>query len=918
MRANYLLSVVVLAVITAALVPASSAAAGPELLQPVGRDATRLPSLSVPGPAGEHMRSGGSDTLWFFDADFETESGDNAGWEGFDNTGHPESPSFWHPDTVRTPLSRPYLGDYAWWCGTYPSGECWVGGRGYANRWISILERDFPEVDAHSNPGDQLQLEWDQRYAMEHDYDYGYVEVSTNGGGSWTTLATYTNSGFAGYPGTPMNWGGANGHPVLDMDAYAGAPDLRLRFRFVSDDIYSTYESTVSSLVDGAWEIDNIKWSAGTPLTQFWLDNSEPGTVQEWETPLVPAYGQVGATFQRYLYPWELDEGGGEYCGQPWEDTHVWAAVNPGTQEMVNDQDSWLVSPEIHPPVEGPLVVYWRVYADCPSGTNDFFDMYARTDSLFTCEEGDLHFLNPTSGGWYGDHLWADATTTIDEQYTTDEWLKLAFRLMNYEPLANPDDHGRGLFVDRVRVGVRRGLAAGEPIRLFRDWFDYNLGIAADDIASVRFFSPDGIVSVDLVVPGAGLRVPAEPVTRGTRGYADYQVDMPDELLTPGAEHLYYFEATDAMGKVGRCPGNAPETCFEFSILPRGGDILIVDEAGHMVPGEREDYLHDVSYYYEEALGMLGHTWDRFDVAAAHHGALEDTNGPDWIGMCNYNTVFWITGDNYWPRPTASDAGSILAWLSSAPAGQERDILLAGNQQSAAGWDMLQVYNMYGGALLEPEFDVTPVLLEGAASWEFETGRLLAECPPGLQFDVVRRNPPVSGTEVVALYVAGGDTFPAAVVRTDAANGFQITTLGFGLEYVTDGPGKDALSGLANRLGIIAAAMEEMEVEPSGPGTGIAEVEARNALSLPHPNPFNPMTTVEYSVEAGGRVLAEVYDLSGRLVRTLLDSEVPAGTAGRLVWDGTDSRGAACASGVYFCRIQAPGLGATRKLVLLK
>ncbi len=71
---------------------------------------------------------------------------------------------------------------------------------------------------------------------------------------------------------------------------------------------------------------------------------------------------------------------------------------------------------------------------------------------------------------------------------------------------------------------------------------------------------------------------------------------MPDELLTPGAGTFYYFEATDAMGKVGRCPGNAPETCFEFSILPRGGDILIVDEAGHMVPGEREDYLHDVWY----------------------------------------------------------------------------------------------------------------------------------------------------------------------------------------------------------------------------------------------------------------------------------------------------------------------------------
>jgi hypothetical protein len=84
------------------------------------------------------------------------------------------------------------------------------------------------------------------------------------------------------------------------------------------------------------------------------------------------------------------------------------------------------------------------------------------------------------------------------------------------------------------------------------------------------------------------------------------------------------------------------------------------------------------------------------------------------------------------------------------------------------------------------------------------------------------------------------------------------------------------------------------------------------------PNPFNPKTTIAYSVpDGGGHVTVEVYDVSGRHVRTLVDEFQAAGERS-VEWDGTDDGGAPMATGVYFYRLTAPGIEESRKMLLLK
>jgi hypothetical protein len=79
-----------------------------------------------------------------------------------------------------------------------------------------------------------------------------------------------------------------------------------------------------------------------------------------------------------------------------------------------------------------------------------------------------------------------------------------------------------------------------------------------------------------------------------------------------------------------------------------------------------------------------------------------------------------------------------------------------------------------------------------------------------------------------------------------------------------------------------------------------------------HPNPFNPVTTLEFSIPARGHVTMNLYDVNGRLVMTAVDEDLDRGRYQRVL----DAQG--ISSGVYFCRMVAGRFVVTRKLVLLK
>jgi hypothetical protein len=88
-------------------------------------------------------------------------------------------------------------------------------------------------------------------------------------------------------------------------------------------------------------------------------------------------------------------------------------------------------------------------------------------------------------------------------------------------------------------------------------------------------------------------------------------------------------------------------------------------------------------------------------------------------------------------------------------------------------------------------------------------------------------------------------------------------------------------------------------------------------LGRNYPNPFNATTTIPYLLSEAGHVKINIYDVTGRKIRTLVDEEQRPGTF-RAQWDGLNESAQPASSGVYLCEMAAGTFKMTRQLVLLK
>jgi len=112
--------------------------------------------------------------------------------------------------------------------------------------------------------------------------------------------------------------------------------------------------------------------------------------------------------------------------------------------------------------------------------------------------------------------------------------------------------------------------------------------------------------------------------------------------------------------------------------------------------------------------------------------------------------------------------------------------------------------------------------------------------------------------------------------------------------------------------------------DPADPNSvpAVAAAETGSAPVAPQlfqnaPNPFNPSTTIAFRFGTAGRVRLLVFDVSGRLVKTLVDKTLPAGNH-TVRWDGSDDRGHATASGRYYYRLRVGDKVLTRAMTLLR
>ncbi len=156
------------------------------------------------------------------------------------------------------------------------------------------------------------------------------------------------------------------------------------------------------------------------------------------------------------------------------------------------------------------------------------------------------------------------------------------------------------------------------------------------------------------------------------------------------------------------------------------------------------------------------------------------------------------------------------------------------------------------------------------------------------------------------------------IANSDTANGATVGIENLnqtgGLEYSFFRMYPDHAAPLAN-----GRAVKFTTDPPDGyPSTGVGEAASLGVRILGNrPNPFNPVTSIAFSMPATADAELAVFDIAGRRVATLVDTEVEVGRH-EVVWDGTNDAGEPVASGVYFSRLTALGEETSAKMVLLK
>jgi hypothetical protein len=90
-----------------------------------------------------------------------------------------------------------------------------------------------------------------------------------------------------------------------------------------------------------------------------------------------------------------------------------------------------------------------------------------------------------------------------------------------------------------------------------------------------------------------------------------------------------------------------------------------------------------------------------------------------------------------------------------------------------------------------------------------------------------------------------------------------------------------------------------------------------NALGNNYPNPFNPSTTISFSLAKPGRTTLAIFNLKGQLVTRLVNTDLSQGLHS-VVWNGKDTNNRSVASGMYFYRIESGDFRAVKKMLLMK
>jgi hypothetical protein len=407
-----------------------------------------------------------------------------------------------------------------------------------------------------------------------------------------------------------------------------------------------------------------------------------------------------------------------------------------------------------------------------------------------------------------------------------------------------------------------------------------NTGVMRDTIAMdiVHEILPDGLGEWDWV------KYFCDPTGACHFGPTEY-------VLEPGEAETFDVHLMDTVGHtegmslitlsaVSTSDPNMASS-VSFATFVEAPSILLVDD----------DDNKDYETYLMTALGDTGYTARIWDTS--------DKGRPTITELASYWAVFWTTANADAAYFTVDDENVMQQYLDGGG-----NLMFASTEYLSSRQDTSDFMSDYL-KITSWTNDTSGFIVSGVAGDDITDGLTL-----GLFSGPFATN--YSDSFVLG---PGADqifTSPVGVkgLKTTEAD-YKLVFLSFAFELIdVDDPDPN------NQASFVARVIDWFKV-PVGTGVEDGTVE-RLALRQNHPNPFNPVTRLAFTVPGGAEsVTLKIHNVNGQVVRTLIDGPLPPGPA-EAVWDGRGDDGSRLASGIYFARIEAGEESAVRKMTLLK
>jgi hypothetical protein len=438
---------------------------------------------------------------------------------------------------------------------------------------------------------------------------------------------------------------------------------------------------------------------------------------------------------------------------------------------------------------------------------------------------------------------------------------------------------------------------------------------------------------------------------------------LPDNLFTPGSRIDYFLKARyrppDPRNPTGDnwfiTPDTTDGSFFEVEVLPSSMDadstwncvIAVNDYPSYLDRHRRMENDAMTAVLGPGTVNAEGTRFDRMDIRYRITRSPGTANGLTAAQLAGYQLVAWQNGLQFsngsddiplldaWPRTDDGvrrgfygSGGVLIGALNGSTATRTFLNNTLGVRLTCGA---VRSANCPSGTLLDSTFCLP---LAVAPTPDFATPGALSVagngCPNLAAHAVITAEPAIPEAKGNLQYVKNGTPVSWASISVDQPSGHDYRSVidGFSLYAVRRSaadPHQPAqcrnLTGMYERASAVfgwlgspsCPTVTLSDVPEPGPGTA-----PRPFLGDPRPNPVNGTTTISFAVaQSGTATRIDLFDVTGRLVRTLVDRTMDAGHH-QLTWDGTSASGVEVGAGLYFYRMVSGNFVETRKLVIVR